>query len=165
MTLVRLIPFTTDLLKALAFDRAAFVKALSMPVCDDWPNQDFRDAIPFFLASRSSNPEEERWSFLIVDEASSQVVGAIGAKSPPNEKGEMEIGYGVAPSQRNRGVAYSALMAFLKITSTEGSIRATTAECLETNLPSIRVLEKCSFRRVGTRDSDEGRLILWRRDI
>ena len=137
---------------------AAFPLALS----PDWPNPDFLDALGSFIDSRVARPEEEQWIFLIVDEARQRVVGEIGAKGPPTDAGEIEVGYGIAQSQRGRSFATAAVRAFQEVAFSREGVRTLTAECLSANAASIRVLEKCGFVRAGTGSCPEGALLKWR---
>jgi ribosomal-protein-alanine N-acetyltransferase len=159
---VRLLPFTTPLLVALEERRSTYAAAFPYALSPDWPNADFLDALGSFIDSRASRPAEEQWIFLVLDAARDCVVGEIGAKGPPSPAGEIEVGYGIAQSQRGRSFATSALAAFTREAFSREGVRCLTAECLADNPASIRVLEKCGFARAGTGTSPEGALIKWR---
>ena len=93
------------------------------------------------------------------------MVGGIGCKALPDASGTVEIGYGINPSAQGRGLATEAARALTDWALTQPGVRRVTAECLETNLGSVRVLEKAGFTRVGERHDEEegGLLILWER--
>lgn len=59
----------------------------------------------------SAAPLSYRWTapFLIVDDRLEQVIGSIGGKGILEEEVEVELGYNVAPTHRNRGVAREAI--------------------------------------------------------
>jgi RimJ/RimL family protein N-acetyltransferase len=97
--------------------------------------------------------------FVIVEKTSGLSVGGIGFKGSPNERDEVEIGYGISPSCQGRGVATEALTALCDFA--RGRVGAIVAETDGENTASQRVLEKCGFRRDG--GSDE--LLRWRRDL
>jgi ribosomal-protein-alanine N-acetyltransferase len=158
---VRLEPLTTPLLVALQERRSSYAAAFPYPLSPDWPNADFLEALGSFIDSRAARPAEEQWVFLILD-AAEQVVGELGAKGPPSAAGEIEVGYGIALSQRGRSFATSALEAFKELAFAREGVRCLTAECLAANPASIRVLEKCGFQRAGAGKSPEGALIKWR---
>jgi len=159
---VRLQPFTTPLLVALQEHRSTYAAAFPYALSPDWPNADFLDALGSFIDSRATRPVDEEWIFLILDTAESRVVGELGAKGPPTAAGEIEVGYGIAQSQRGRSYATGALEAFIALAFSREGVRCLTAECLADNPASIRVLEKCGFSRAGTGVSPEGALIKWR---
>jgi ribosomal-protein-alanine N-acetyltransferase len=157
---LKLITFSTPLLQALAKGRYRFEQESSLKTVSDWPNHDFIEAIPYFLKGRA-DLREEKWSFLIVRD-NCQVIGEIGSKGPPSNVGEIEVGYGIAPSCQRMGYATFALEMFIQLAFQTAGITAVTAECLAINRNSIRVLEKNNFRTVGTRASGEGLLLVWR---
>ena len=159
---VRLLPFSTPLLVALQEHRATYAPVFPFALSPDWPNADFLDALGSFIDSRAARPEEEQWIFLIVDGAANRVVGEIGAKGPPTAEGEIELGYGIAASQRGRSFATAAVEAFKAVAFSRDGVRRLTAECLAANPASIRVLEKCGFERAGTGTCPEGALLKWR---
>jgi ribosomal-protein-alanine N-acetyltransferase len=161
---VRLLPFKTSFLIALQEHRSTYAAAFPYALSPDWPNADFLDALGSFIDSRAARPEEEQWIFLILDVAADRVVGEIGAKGPPTAAGEIEVGYGIAESQRGRSFATGALTAFIEVAFAQEGVRCLTAECLAANPASARVLEKCGFARAGTGTSPEGDLIKWRRE-
>jgi RimJ/RimL family protein N-acetyltransferase len=97
------------------------------------------------------------WLILVGD----SVVGTIGCKGAPRD-GTVEVGYGVAPSARRRGVASAALAQLLERLDECGLV--VEAETLTDNAPSQAVLRRQGFAAVGTRrDPDDGELIRWRR--
>ena len=81
--------------------------------------------------------------FVIVEKSSGLSVGGIGFKGAPNERGEVEIGYGIADSYKNRGVASEALAALCDFA--RRGARFVLAETDRDNVASQRVLEKCGF--------------------
>ena len=113
------------------------------------------------LAGRAVLPTESvPWGlFVIVETSSGLSVGGIGFKGIPNERGEVEVGYGVCPSYQGRGVASEALDALCEFA--RGRVDAIVAETDLDNVASQRVLEKCGFRSAGG-DHD---LLRWRRDL
>ena len=100
------------------------------------------------------------WGVFVIDDTSSgHSVGGIGFKSAPNERGEVEIGYGICHSFQGRGVATEAVVALCDFAKPRA--RVVLAETDRENVASQRVLEKSGFQSVG--DSDG--LIRWRREI
>jgi len=97
--------------------------------------------------------------FAIVERSSGLSVGGIGFKTSPNERGEVEIGYGVCLSSQGRGVATEAVLALCDFARREA--RAVLADTERENVASRRVLEKSGFRSCGSNDE----LLFWRRDL
>lgn len=84
------------------------------------------------------------------------VVGHIGAWT--NADGARDTGYWLERSQWGKGIATEALRSFLEVEK----LRPLHAVVAQHNLGSLRVLEKCGFRRVGDpeRSPDDGVVIL-----
>jgi RimJ/RimL family protein N-acetyltransferase len=105
-------------------------------------------------------PADERWRTLqVVELATGLVIGAIGCHGAP-EDGIVEIGYGIAPEARGRGLATEALAALVAFLEAQPEVRTLRAATDADNLPSQRVLERCGFVAVAR---DEA-LIAWRRE-
>lgn len=113
------------------------------------------------LAGRAAFPSDTvPWGlFVIVEKSSGQSVGGIGFKGVPNDRDEVEIGYGVSPSRQRHGVASEALTALCDFA--RGRVGAIVAETDRDNTASQRVLEKCGFHLVD----DDHDLLRWRREL
>jgi RimJ/RimL family protein N-acetyltransferase len=85
------------------------------------------------------------------------VIGDIGFHGKPNEKGEVEVGYGLVEHERGKGFGYEALNAIMDWLSFQESVKVIKADCLIDNRPSARILEKVGMKEI-TRDKD---LIYW----
>jgi len=105
-------------------------------------------------------PTDPRWRTLqLVERASGLVIGAIGCHGAP-EDGIVEVGYGIAPETRGRGLATEALAALVEFLEAQPEVRTVRAATDADNLPSQRVLERCGFVAVAR---DEA-VIAWRRE-
>jgi len=98
--------------------------------------------------------------------AHGEVVGLCGRKGVPNEAGEVEIGYGVAPVRRRLGYATRAVGIMIEAARADPAVRVLTAQTALNNRPSQRVLETNGFAAVGrSHDDEEGEMIVWRREV
>jgi RimJ/RimL family protein N-acetyltransferase len=94
---------------------------------------------------------ERRWSRLRADESlitraivvAGEVVGTIGSWGDADER---EVTYWIGRSHWGKGIATSALAAFLTVERT----RPLHAHVAADNVASRRVLEKCGFRVIAT---------------
>jgi [ribosomal protein S5]-alanine N-acetyltransferase len=152
---------STALIKTLSEDREGFQRQAGYRAVADWPNSGFQEALPFFLALHELHPSLSDWNFLVIRNDTLQIVGEIGAKHPPDQDGTIEVGYGVASSQRRRGFAAEALQAFIVFAFQRPKVKQVIAECLITNQGSIAVLRKLGFVCTGEHDSEEGMLFSW----
>jgi len=89
-----------------------------------------------------------------------RVVGSGGVKAPPLDDGEVEIGYGVAPAFRGRGLATEAARALTREALAQGA-RRVSAFTTPDNTASWRLLQRIGYLRDGeTIDPDDG--LVWR---
>ena len=102
----------------------------------------------------------EPWTqYAIVERVTGQTVGGVGFHREPLD-GAVEIGYGIAPGVRGRGIATEAVRALLEVARANG-VGAVLADTDAGNLASERVLERCGFVRVGR----DGASTTWIRDV
>jgi RimJ/RimL family protein N-acetyltransferase len=94
-----------------------------------------------------------------------EVVGLCSYKRPPDRNGVVEIGYGVAPSCRQRGYATQAVTHLLEATMEDHAIHSVVAETAADNLAWQRVLQRNGFVRDSTSIEPDGKVILWRHDL
>lgn len=80
------------------------------------------------------------------------VIGDIGFHAPPDELGEVSVGFGIVPVARGRGFAVEALRALLAWTLQQPEVRSVHADTDLVNLASQRVLVAAGMRLVA----DEG---------
>ncbi|MCC5980110.1 MAG: GNAT family N-acetyltransferase [Oceanicaulis sp.] len=98
-------------------------------------------------------------SWLIIED--NEIVGLCSIKRPP-EDGVIDIGYGIAPSRQNRGVARKAVGDIVAWARAAPQVTAITAETTPSNVASQRVLEHNGFVRTGERmDDEDGLVICW----
>lgn len=139
--MIELVPVTLAVARAvLTHDEAALAGLTHVP---DWPHADTCDA----LRPLAEHPADTGdGTFLIVLDGS--VVGDCGWFGPPDELGQVEIGYGLARSARGRGVATAALALLLDWVAAQGAL-SVRAEVLPGNVPSLRLLARLHFEYVG----------------
>ncbi len=95
----------------------------------------------------------------LIEREQNVFVGEAGFKGGPSETGEVEIGYSMQESFRNRGYMTEAVGALCHFALAQRAVpvRVVSATTLPENVASHRVLEKCGFRRMGVRNA----LWLW----
>jgi RimJ/RimL family protein N-acetyltransferase len=80
------------------------------------------------------------------------VIGDIGFHTPPDDLGEVSIGFGIVPAARGRGYAREALRALLDWALAQPEVRSVHADTDLVNLASQRVLVGAGMRLIA----DEG---------
>ncbi len=80
--------------------------------------------------------------------ADGMAIGGVGCKGAPDDRGRVEIGYGLAESARGQGYATEAVLGLLDWLAEQG-VSEVVAECDPGNAPSIAVLRRCGFEPPG----------------
>jgi RimJ/RimL family protein N-acetyltransferase len=80
------------------------------------------------------------------------VIGDIGFHAPPDELGEISVGFGIVPAARGHGYATEALRTLLAWALRQPDVRAVYADTDLVNLASHRVLLSAGMRLA----SDDG---------
>jgi RimJ/RimL family protein N-acetyltransferase len=80
------------------------------------------------------------------------VIGDVGFHAPPDDLGEVSVGFGIVPVARRRGFAVEALRALLDWALRQPEVRVVHADTDLVNLASQRVLVKAGM----TLSADEG---------
>lgn len=155
---LELIPYTYKLVLATPNAPAAVAGALGLTAASDWPNASFAEVAPRIAALLLEEPSLEEWHRLIVSRATRRIIGEIGFKYLPRE-GATEVGYGICPSARGRGLATEALRAMCNFAFAKG-VNAIHADCLWENLASAAVLHRAGFVEVQSNPQ----LRQWRKD-
>ena len=153
-----IVPVTLGITRALLDGSNKEIEKLGIKVDEKWPTEDTKDILPIINRSLEKARIPSGFEFwMIVKKDSMQVIGDIGFHGKPNEKGEVEIGYGLIEKERGKGFGFEALRAIMDWLSTQDSVRVIKADCLISNIPSIRILEKVGMKEIN-RDEN---LIYW----
>jgi putative acetyltransferase len=124
------------------------------------------DALPpVFVAARAldqlADGKPLHWcsTFYIVRSEDEMIVGGCGFKDAPFN-GIVEIGYAVAISCRNQGIATEAITALLKYAFASDEVNQVLAQINPDNIASAKVAEKAGFVRAGNIVDDEGEVLV-----
>jgi RimJ/RimL family protein N-acetyltransferase len=95
-----------------------------------------------------------------------QVVGMVGFHGPPDERGMVEVAYGVDPAFRRRGWARALLATALEWAASEPSVTVVRASISPTNEASLATLRPFGFEPVGEQwDEEDGLELLFERPV
>jgi ribosomal protein S18 acetylase RimI-like enzyme len=83
--------------------------------------------------------------WLAVRQADGLVVGDLGTHGPPDDEGQVEIGYSFAPSARGQGTGTAAVGALVRRLSLAPEVHRITAVTGVDNVASRRLLERLGF--------------------
>jgi len=99
--------------------------------------------------------------FHIVRSADAAVIGGCGFKGAPVD-GRVEIGYGVAPACRRRGVATQAVRELVRLAFARADVTAVLAQVNPDNVASTRVVVTLGFAGgAASRDHEGEMLVPW----
>lgn len=98
------------------------------------------------------DPENCRWHsfWLILRKSDRTVVGSADFKRPPDERGEVEIGYGLGEGFCGSGYMTETVNAMCGWAFTQAGVNAVIAETEIDNRRSQSVLKRCGFKLVRT---------------
>jgi RimJ/RimL family protein N-acetyltransferase len=134
-------PVTEELAQAVVSGRLGNIRAGA-----GWPHDDTADAMAMAVGQAGPVP---MWVITL----DGVVVGDCGAYAWPDERGEVEIGYGLAEPFRGKGFATEAVAAMCRWLWTNTPATVLTATSVDVhNDASRRVLEKLGFIQVGSND-------------
>lgn len=112
------------------------------------------------LEKLAENPGMLYWGpWLALLKSDSTVIGDLGFKGKPDDRGTVEIGYGLLEEYWNKGYATEAVDALMDWAWEQG-VRKIRAETLRDNPGSIRVLEKLGMN-VAIKSDD---MIYWEKN-
>jgi RimJ/RimL family protein N-acetyltransferase len=139
---IELIPMTKD--------QAARVAAAKPGDQDSWaegfPRED--DTGPAAVLLRAHPDPAPFGVYLLVPRNHGRTIGTAGFFGPPDESGEVTIGYGMVEPEWGQGYGTVAVARLVEICRQHGGITAVNADTDPDNIASQRVLEKNGFGRV-----------------
>ncbi|MEJ7639876.1 MAG: GNAT family N-acetyltransferase [Singulisphaera sp.] len=121
---------------------------------------------PAWLAQLRASPVADPWvhGFAVIHRGSGEVIGSAGFKGPPDEKGMVEIAYGIVPGYQGQGYATEATTALLAFAFGDGRVNLVRAHTFSGHNASTRVLTKCRFESIGeVVDPEDGPVWRWER--
>ena len=139
-------------------DRAGAAALVGAPRGDEWPLSDILELMPVFALGSEAEAPFGVW--VMVETETDTVVGDIGFIRPPDDAGEIEVGYSVVPSRRRRGYATEALAALVAWAFEQPGVTAILAGTDPDNDPSQRVLRSAGFEVTDATPAE----IRWRRE-
>jgi RimJ/RimL family protein N-acetyltransferase len=146
--------------------QSEFEALLGAGVAAPWPPPlNDEDSRRWMIRLLGKNPEPGwgMWYFILKrGPATSPVaIGNGGFKGPPSPDGRVEVGYSVVPSYQGRGLGAEAVGGLVARAFQDSRVMRVIAETLFDNIPSLRLLEKNGFRKVGA-GSEAGSVLLQR---
>lgn len=163
-----LVSMSLPFMQALARrDLAAAAKEIGATVPPEMPD-DLEHFLQFRIADLSSDPSAQPWlgRAIVLDDADGRrIIGSIGFHAPPDESGQVEVGYRVDAAHRRQGVATEVVRALFEWASREHGVTRFRASTTPDNLASQAVLARFGFRQTGVQlDDIDGEELVFERD-
>ena len=164
-----LVSMSLPFMEALARrDLAAAEHLIGAKVPTHMP-EDLEHFLEFRIADLSADPSAQPWlgRAIVLDDpkAGRRVIGSVGFHAPPDETGQVEIGYRVEPDYRRQGVASEVVRALFEWASREHGVTRFRAATAPDNVASQAVLRRFGFRQVGIQiDEYDGPELVFERD-
>ena len=132
-------------------------------IVENEKNEILKIAYKEMLDGCMNHPESYVWYtlwFMELKNSKNEIVGTLSFKGI-DEKGVVEIGYGINDGYENKGYTTEAVKVLAEWASKQTNVKQIEAEAEETNIASIRVLEKSNFVPNGIM-GQEGPRFVWK---
>ena len=163
-----LVSMTLPFMEALARrDLAAAEHLIGASVPTDMPDG-LQHFLEFRIADLTADPTAQPWLGRVIvleEDGSRRVIGSIGFHAPPDESGQVEVGYRVEPEYRRQGVATEVVAALFEWAWREHGVTRFRASTAPDNVASQAVLARFGFRRTGVQmDEYDGPELVFERE-
>lgn len=149
---LKIIALATEQMKLLCEEQSELYKALGLSGGSTDGDEHLREAYREMYAQCLAHEADYLWytNWQIVLKSENRSIGSIGFLGVPNDKYEVEVGYGIDGEYRGQGYAAEALAAVCEWAFSNGAyyVQACTEK---DNEASQKVLQKCSFAAAGER--------------
>ncbi|UFU00909.1 GNAT family N-acetyltransferase [Radiobacillus kanasensis] len=136
--------------KILMTNRIAYFLKHQIPFEMEWPSNGFKALLPYYLEKLEEDPTELGFgSWIILENASENLIGNIGFKGRSDEQPPytLDIGYEILPKYRNQGYATEAVKYLTEWALEQSTVEKVTASCDISNTISQRVLINNSYEK------------------
>jgi RimJ/RimL family protein N-acetyltransferase len=139
-------------------ERQKMEKNLGVKITDTELEEPVKKAMRTSLKMVLENTKDYLWftSWEIVLKKENRIIGGLCFKGCPDEKGRVEIAYGMQDEYRGKGYMTEAVKELINWAFTQEKVLSVIAETEKDNLPSHRVLEK-----VGMQKYEENEKMFW----
>lgn len=153
-----MLPMSFEFMNALLENRPTELEEQGYTLSEGWINLEVLNYVDIL---RSLMPKDRVidgfYTWVIIEKHTRRIIGDVGFKGQPSELGVVDIGYGLAPAERGRHYATEAVRAMLSWVFSQPGIRRVSAECMDDNTPSIRILTKMGMQKMMR----DGSTIFW----
>lgn len=156
---LRIIPLDLEGFELLVTDSQAMEKRLGLVAEGVNLEGEVKTAMESLLEIAKKDLANLRWltNWQIILNAENRAIDSACFMGLPNEKGEIEVGYGINEPYRRHGYVTEAVVALIHWALEQEKVSAVTAKTDKDNPASWRVLEKAGLEKCG--EDEEGHFI------
>jgi len=147
---LRIIPLTIDQFRLLLCESDKWEEEMNLsPSGESWDIHTYR-AMEMLYKEALLHPDNYYWytNWQIILKSRDQSIGSACFMKEPDEKGEVEIGYGINEAFRNNGYMTEAVICMCRWALDQENVRVVMAETEATNYSSHQVLEKSGMKKI-----------------
>jgi ribosomal-protein-alanine N-acetyltransferase len=139
---------------------ARLEQALGLTASGQRLEDELRPIVSRAIGHMRRRPHHAHWrcQWVAVLKEERRIIGNLAFKGAPDQADEVEIGYGFDPFYHNRGLATEAVEVMVSWALRQESVTGVIAETANTNVASMRVLQKVGFVITSATD----RYLYWR---
>jgi RimJ/RimL family protein N-acetyltransferase len=124
---------------------------------EEWPEDDLKEAFPVFEELVKKNGKDGFNLWLVVEKENHLIIGSAGYMGRPDKEGTVEIGFGVIPDRRRKGLCSESVKALLNWGLSHEDVNGIIARCDKSNLASRKTILKLGFEYL----TEEDGLLIW----
>jgi [ribosomal protein S5]-alanine N-acetyltransferase len=155
---LELVPMTLAIVEAVILGkREQAEQHIGAPLPAAWPGRALVErAFSASLEAIRADPDRRLWGdrMMISRAGPRRVLGSVVFHGAPDEDGVVEVAYGVEQDSQQQGYATEGTRASVEWALAHPGVRRVRATTPTWHTPSRRVLEKCGFALVGSRESE-----------
>ena len=162
---LKIISCDTEILSSAIEGNVMLAKKMNVTIPVDW-TEFGKDALLYSLQKLAESEEEKNWwTYFPIFKEENKLIGSGGYKGKPSKDGIVEIGYEIAPTYRNRGLATEMTQGLVANAFKYEKVRSVIAHTLGHENPSTKVLQKNGFKRTKEfRDQYDNLIWKWELD-
>lgn len=139
---------TSDELKKYVDSPIELAKKLDVNPSGSMIDNETRNAVLNDLLPNIVDPNKDSLFYtmwIVIKKSEMRIVGGICFHGEPDEKGEIEIGYGTDEDYRNQGIMTETIAGIIRWIRSNKKVKIIIAKTDCDNISSVRVLEKNDF--------------------
>ena len=155
-----IIPLTLQQMRWQRDSFARLEQALGLAASGQRLEDELRPIVSRAIGQMRRRPHYTRWhcQWVAVLKEERRIIGSLAFKGAPDRDNAVEIGYGFDPFYHNRGLATETVAEMVRWALGEDGVEAVIAETANTNVASMRVLQKVGFVITSATD----RFLYWK---